>query len=222
MSYDLNNYLFQTTEKDDRIEQLLGPHSAIVNSLSRDTDLLGVISQPQTPLPSRFGEDDFFYNKPANDGRNGIRPNHPIQNFKKKPPTKPQEPSKNSQNLKQPLPVQNADHSTSKSLSHQEPTQNQQPKSENMQIKKEIPVLPKTKKVTKSSQPKSPHSSSSDHEATSNKSTPSPKPSNEKPKPLGNSTKQFTPPNGVNRPPRKNLEKLTIPSGQVREFHHFI
>lgn len=210
--------LRRTTEKDDRIEQLLGPHSAIVNSLSRDTDLLGVISQPQTPLPSRFGEDDFFYNKPANDGRNGIRPNHPIQNFKKKPPSKPQEPSKNSQNLKQPLPVQNADHSTSKSLSHQEPTQNQQPKSENMQIKKEIPVLPKAKKVTKSSQPKSPHSSSSDHEATSNKSTPSPKPSNEKPKPLGNSTKQFTPPNGVNRPPRKNLEKLTIPSGQ-NEVH---
>lgn len=223
----------QTTEKDDRIEQLLGPHAAIVKSLTMDN--VGISSQPQTPLPNRS---KFFDSHPRKteikkNGYRPLQPNATTQKLPTKPSSKPiscaPEMSRNSQNstesFKPPLMDSNSKSSSHSISPDSSKSQSHQPKSSyNIQVKKEICVHSKSKKPTKHSSHKSPHSSSSssDHESNHIKSTspstpPKPLPS-DKPKPLGNSTKQFPPPNGINRPPRNKLPKLSIASGQVRNL----
>ena len=220
----------RTTEKDDRIEQLLGPHSAIIKSLTMDN--VGISSQPQTPLPNRS---KFFDSHPKKtevkkNGYRPLQPNATTQKLPSKPLSKPissaPEMSRNSQNSTESFKPPLMD-SNSKSSSHSpdsSKSQSHQPKSSNnIQGKKEICVHSKSKKPTKHSSHKSPHSSSSssDHESNHIKSTPPSPPKllpSDKPKPLGNSTKQFPPPNGINRPPRNKLPKLSISSGQ-NEVH---
>ena len=92
----------RTTEKDDRIEQLLGPHSAIIKSLTMDN--VGISSQPQTPLPNRS---KFFDSHPKKtevkkNGYRPLQPNATTQKLPSKPLSKPissaPEMSRNSQN----------------------------------------------------------------------------------------------------------------------------